>query len=109
MQVHREVGPGLLESAYQECLASELRHAGLKFEREVPLPLIYREIRLDAGYRMDFVVEDSVILELKAVEKMLPVHEAQLMTYLKLSHKRVGLMINFCVPLLKDGIIRRVL
>lgn len=109
IEVHRRTGPGLLESSYEECLCAEFRHLGLAYERQVPLPIVYRDVKLDAGYRMDVVVEAAVVIEIKAVEKTLPVHQAQLLTYLRLSGKRVGLLINFCVPVLKDGIIRRVL
>lgn len=107
--VHRELGPGLLESAYEECLASEFGVVGLAFERQVPLPVVYRNTRLDCGYRLDFVVESHVILELKAIDKIAPIHEAQLMTYLRLSKRPVGLLMNFNVPVLKDGIVRRAL
>ena len=109
IEVHRVLGPGLLESVYEECLCYELSLRGLRFNRQVPLPVVYKEIKLDCGFRMDVVVEDAVILELKSVEAIAPIHEAQLLTYLKLSGKRVGLMINFNVPVLKDGIVRRVL
>ncbi len=109
MHVHRALGPGLLESAYQSCLAAEFQHAGLTFAREVPLPISYRGLMLDCGYRLDFVVDDALVVEVKAVEKILPVHEAQLLTYLRLSGKRVALLINFHVPMLKDGVVRRVL
>ena len=106
--IHRELGPGLLESAYEECLAFELEQAGLAFRRQQALPVAYKGVRLDCGYRMDLVVEDSVIVELKTVEKLLPIHEAQLLTYLKLSGCSVGLLINFQVPVLKDGVRRLV-
>ena len=109
IEVHRALGPGLLESAYQACLARELTLRGLLFEKEKPLPVIYKDVQLDCGYRLDFVVAQKVILELKAVETLLPVHEAQLLTYLKLTGCRVGLLINFNVPVLIDGIRRRVL
>lgn len=109
IEVHRELGPGLLESAYEECLCFELRQNHLKFERQVALPVAYKGLELDCGYRMDVVVENSVILELKTVERILPVHEAQLLTYLKLSGMRVGLLLNFNSPVLIDGIRRRVL
>ena len=109
IEVHRELGPGLLESAYEECLCHELGLHGLRFERQTPLPVVYKGIALDCGYRLDVVVEDSVVLELKSVEQLLPIHEAQLLTYLRLSGKRVGLLLNFNVPVLKDGIVRRVL
>jgi GxxExxY protein len=109
IEVHRALGPGLLESAYEECLCHELHLRGLAFQRQVDLPVPYKGLKLDCGYKMDLVVEDEVVLELKSIEKILPVHEAQLLTYLKLSGKRVGLLINFNVPLLTRGIIRRVL
>ena len=109
IEVHRNLGPGLLESAYEECLCHELHLRGLDFKRQVPLPLLYKGLKLDCGYKIDLIVHDEVILELKAVEKLLPIHEAQLLTYLRLTGKRVGLLINFNVPLLMQGIIRRVL
>ncbi len=109
IEVHRQLGPGLLESAYQECLCHELHLLGLSFERQVVLPVSYKGLQLDCGYKLDLVVEREVVLELKSVEKILPVHEAQLLTYLKLAGKRVGLLINFNVPLLTQGIISRVL
>jgi GxxExxY protein len=109
IEVHRWLGPGLLESAYEECLCHELHLRGLSFERQVDLPLSFKGPRLDCGYKMDLVVEDAVVLELKCVEKIIPVHEAQLLTYLKLSGKHVGLLINFNVPLLTQGIVRRVI
>jgi GxxExxY protein len=107
--VHRELGPGLLESAYQACLAHELMIREIPFDLERPLPVIYKGIQLDCGYRLDFVVADKIVLELKSVDALHPLHEAQLLTYLKLSGHRIGLLINFNVPKLKDGIIRRVL
>ena len=106
ISVHRILGPGLLESAYEECLCFELSHSKLQFERQVPLPVVYKGVRLDCGYRMDLVVENSVIVEIKAVERIIPVHEAQLLSYLKLADKRVGLLINFHVPVLKSGLKR---
>lgn len=109
IEVHRQLGPGLLESAYEECLCHELHLRGMTFERQVDLPVLYKGVQLDCGYKMDLVVEQQVVLELKCVEKLLPVPEAQLLTYLKLSGKRVGLLINFNVSLLTQGIIRRVL
>lgn len=108
MRVHSALGPGLLESAYAACLAHELRQRGLKVMCEVPLPVVYDGIKLDAGYRLDMLVEDAVIVELKAVEALAPIHQAQLLSYLKLSGKRVGLLINFHVLHLKDGIKRLV-
>ena len=109
IEVHRELGPGLMESAYEECLCHELHLRGLNFQRQVPLPVRYKGINLDCGYKLDMVVEDALILELKCVEQVLPVHEAQLLTYLKMTGKRVGLIINFYVPILTRGIVRRVL
>lgn len=108
MKVHSALGPGLLESAYEACLLFELHGAGLKAEAQVPLPVIYRQVKLDLGYRLDLLVEDSVIVELKSVEAIEPVHKAQLLSYLKLSGKHVGLIINFNVVHLKDGIKRLV-
>jgi GxxExxY protein len=108
MKVHSALGPGLLESAYQACLAYELRKAGFKVQTEVVLPVIYDEITLDLGYRIDLLVNDLVIVELKSVEKILPVHQAQLLSYLKLSRKNLGLIINFNVLHLRDGIKRMV-
>jgi GxxExxY protein len=109
IEVHRQLGPGLLESAYEECLCYELRHCGLSFRRQVPLPVVYKAMRLDCGYRIDLVVEERVIIELKTVERLIPIHEAQLLTYLKLSGMRTGLLLNFNSPILKDGIRRMVL
>ena len=106
MNIHRELGPGLLESAYAECLAYELSKNGIQFERERPLPVSYKEVRLDCGYRLDFVLEGSLILEVKAVTELQPIHKAQLLTYLKLDRKPLGLLINFNVPVLKDGVQR---
>ncbi len=106
MNVHRLLGPGLLENAYEECLAYELADAGLFVERQKALPLVYREIKMDAGYRVDLLVENKIILELKSVEFLNDVHIAQVLTYLKLSGCRLGLLINFNVAVLKDGIKR---
>ena len=106
IEVHRIIGPGLLESAYEECLCYELSQAGIRFERQVPLPVIYKGVKLDCGYKMDIVVEGLVIVELKAVERIIPVHEAQLLSYLKLYDKKVGLILNFHVPRLRDGLKR---
>ena len=108
IEVHRHLGPGLLETAYQECLCYELSQQGLRFEQEVALPVRYKGIKLDCGYRMDLVVEDTVLVEIKAIEGLLPVHSAQLLTYLKSSGKRVGLLINFNVPILAKGLKRMV-
>ena len=109
LEVHRHLGPGLLESAYEECLCHELCLRELRFQRQVDLPVDYKGLKLNCGYKIDLLVQDEVILELKAVEKLLPIHQTQLLTYLKLAQKRVGLLINFNVPLLTQGIIRRVL
>ena len=100
------LGPGLLESAYEECLVYELQNAGLFVERQKPVPVIYKEIKLDCGYRIDILVEKSVIVELKTVDAFNPVHEAIILTYMKFAEKRTGLLINFKVALLKDGIKR---
>jgi GxxExxY protein len=107
--VHSGLGPGLLESIYETCLAHELTKRDLKVERQVVLPVIYDSLRLDAGLRLDVVVADCVVVELKAVESLLPVHRAQLLTYLKLSGYRLGLIINFNVPVIRNGIVRRAL
>ncbi len=109
MEVHRALGPGLLESAYEECLAREFELRHMSFERQVALPLEYKGVHLDCGYRLDFVVANLVVAELKAVDGIHPIHEAQLLTYLRLSKHKLGLIINFNEPLLKDGIRRRVL
>lgn len=106
MKVHTRLGPGLLESSYEACLAYELTQRGLRVRTQVQQPIIYDSVKIDVGYRLDLLVEETVIVELKAVEHILPVHKAQLITYLKLSDKRVGLLINFNVVRLKDGIER---
>ena len=106
MKVHTALGPGLLESAYQACLAYELRQRGLQVQTEVDLPVRYGETHLDVGYRLDLLVESQVIVELKSVEKIIPLYEAQLLSYLKLSGKKIGLLINFNVARLKNGITR---
>ena len=108
IEVHRALGPGLMESAYEECLCHELSLRNIFFKRQVSLPIKYKNVRLDCGYRLDMVVEEIVILELKSVELLQPIHEAQLITYLKISNKPVGLLANFNVPVLREGIIRRV-
>jgi GxxExxY protein len=110
IEVHKTIGPGLLESAYEECLCHELHIREIAFQRQVPLPVEYRGIHLDCGYRLDLVVEDALILELKSVEHVLPVHEAQLLTYLKMTGRRVGLILNFHVAtLVRGGIVRKVI
>ena len=109
IEVHRVLGPGLLESAYQAALAYELATAGIPFQKQIDLPLDYKGVKLDCGYRLDFIIAEDLILELKAVQEILPVHKAQLLTYLKLNQKPLGLLINFNVPLLKDGVQRVVI
>lgn|SRR5579883_1008346 len=106
IEIHRCLGPGLLESAYEECLCHELSARGIPFERQKPLPVIYKSVKLDCGYRLDLVVAETLIVELKAVESLLPIHEAQLLTYLKLANLPLGLLINFHVPVLKQGLKR---
>jgi len=106
IEVHKYLGPGLLESAYEECLCFELQKAGLKTERQKPIPVVYKEIKLDCGYRMDILVENQVVVELKTVDAFVPVHEAQILTYMKFANKNLGLLINFNVTLLKNGIKR---
>lgn len=109
IEVHRILGPGLLESAYQECLYFELIKEGLKVEKEKSLPIIYKEIKLDHGYRIDLLVENKVVIELKTVERLTDVHTAQILTYMKLGNYKLGLLLNFHVKLLKEGIKRFVL
>jgi len=106
IEVHKTLGPGLLESAYEECLCHELSIQGLLFEKQKPLSLYYKGKKLDCGYRLDIVVEKEVIIELKSCEKIEPIHKAQLLTYLKLSKLNLGLILNFNVPLMRDGIVR---
>jgi len=106
IEVHRALGPGLLESAYEECLCYELTQQSVSFRRQVALPVRYKGVKLDCGYRIDLLVDDLVIVEIKAVESLCPIHEAQLLTYLKLAEKPVGLLINFNVPALKQGLKR---
>ena len=109
IEVHRALGPGLLESAYEECLCRELTLRGIEFERQEPLPVEYKGTKLDCGYRIDVLVAGAVVVEIKAVEAIEPIHEAQLLTYMKLTRCKVGLLINFNVPVLKHGIKRMVL
>ena len=109
IEVHRHLGPGLLESAYETCLAYELTELGLAFERQTALPLIYKDIQLDQGYRIDLLVEEKVVVEVKAIERITPVHEAQVLSYLRFSGCEIGLLLNFNVRLLKDGIRRFIL
>jgi GxxExxY protein len=108
IRVHSALGPGLLESAYTTCLAYELRERRLLVRTQVALPVVYKTIRMDTAYRIDLLVEESIVVELKTVSKLLPMHEAQLLTYLKLSRYRLGLLLNFHVPLMREGIKRMV-
>jgi len=109
IEVHRALGPGLLESAYEECLCRDLTLSGISFERQRPLAVEYKGIRLECGYRLDLLVEKTVVVEVKAISVIEPIHEAQLLTYLRLGGWKVGLLINFNVPVLKNGIRRRIL
>jgi len=109
IEVHRCLGPGLLESAYEECLCYEMEHNGLTFQRQVYLPVVYKEVSLDCGYRMDVVINEELVLELKTVDKLLPIHDAQLLTYLRLGGFHKGLLMNFNTAVLKNGIKRIVL
>ena len=106
IDIHRELGPGLLESAYQACLFYELREAGLKVEKEKPLPLVYKEVKLECSYRLDLLIEDRIIVELKTVESLNYLHNKQLLTYLRIANCKLGLLINFNVPQLTQGIKR---
>jgi GxxExxY protein len=106
IEVHKALGPGLLESAYEECLAYELHQAGLSINRQHPTPVVYKEVKLDCGYRIDLLVENRVVVELKVADEFNPVHEAQILTYMKFSKKSIGLLINFNVTMLKNGIRR---
>jgi GxxExxY protein len=106
IEVHKNLGPGLLESAYEECLYYELENCGLNVKRQLALPLVYKDVKLDAGYRIDLMVENKVIVEIKSVEALAEIHKAQLMTYMKLANIKIGLLINFNVSRLKDGIVR---
>jgi len=106
IEVHRQLGPGLLESAYQECLRKELQELGLAVEKEKAMPITYKSLKLDHGYRMDLVIENKLVVEIKTVDAFIDVHFAQLLTYLKLGHYKLGLLINFNVTLLKNGIKR---
>jgi len=106
IEVHKKLGPGLLESAYEECLSFELKKAGLTITRQQPTPVIYKEIKLDCGYRIDILVENAIVIELKTVDEFNPVHIAQILTYMKFANKKTGLLINFNVTTLKNGIRR---
>ena len=107
IDVHRELGPGLLESAYEQCLAHELTLRGLRFERQRPVRLVYKGVHIPGGYKLDFAVDETVIVEVKAVAQLLPVHNAQLLTYLRLTRLPIGLLVNFHVPAIREGGIRR--
>jgi len=106
IEVHKALGPGLLESAYEECLCHELELRGINFERQKPLPIKYKDVRLDCGYRLDILVDNQIVLELKSCEQIEPIHKAQLLTYLRLADLTLGLLLNFNVPVMKDGIVR---
>ena len=106
INVHLALGPGLLESAYEACMVYELAQSGMKIEQQKPLPIVYQEVKLDCGYRLDLMIESEVIVEIKSTEKLLAIHQAQLLSYLKLSGCKVGLLINFNVKVLKDGVKR---
>jgi GxxExxY protein len=108
IEVHRRLGPGLLEAVYEECLAKEFAMLALPFERQKPIPLVYRDIKLECGYRLDFLVGGHVVVEIKSIEALAPIHESVMLTYLRLSRSPLGLLINFNVPVLKDGIRRYV-
>jgi GxxExxY protein len=108
MKVHTALGPGLLESAYEVCLEYELQKVGMKVERQKALPIVYEAVRLECGYRIDLLVDDTVVVELKAVEELAPIHHAQLLSYLRLAGKKIGLLINFHTEHLRDGIARKV-
>jgi len=109
IEVHRQLGPGLLESAYEECLAYELIQRDIAVERQKPIAVVYKEVRLDCGFRVDLMAEGRVVVEIKAVDRLMPVHDAQILTYLKLTGCKLGLLLNFNVPKLRDGIKRLVL
>jgi GxxExxY protein len=109
IEVHRHLGPGLLESAYEECLSFELGKAGIAYRRQVALPVVYKEVRLDCGYRLDLLVSERIVVEIKSVERFLPIHDAQVLTYLRLGGYKVGLLLNFNTIVLKDGLRRLVL
>ena len=109
INMHKELGPGLLESAYQECLYFELKNSGLKVKKEIPCPIVYKDVKLDHGYRIDLLVENKVVIEIKTVEGLTDVHEAQILTYMKLGEYPIGLLMNFHVKLLKNGLKRYIL
>jgi GxxExxY protein len=109
IEVHKQLGPGMLESAYEECLSYELRSRGLSVERQKPVPVVYKEVKLECGYRIDLLINDTVVLELKSVDALARVHEAQILTYMRFAKKSIGLLMNFNVTALKNGIKRYVL
>jgi GxxExxY protein len=109
IEVHKQLGPGMLESAYEECLSYELEGRGLSIVRQKPVPVIYKEVKLECGYRVDILVNDTVVLELKSVDVLAPIHEAQILTYMRFAKRRIGLLINFNVTVLKNGIRRYVM
>ncbi len=109
IEVHKSLGPGLLESAYEECLCYELVNIGLFYERQRPIPIVYKEIKLDCGYRPDLIVENKVVVEIKSIDSIAPIHEAQILTYLRFANKKIGLLINFNVTVLKNGLRRFIL
>jgi GxxExxY protein len=109
IEVHRDLGPGMLESAYEECLAYELRSRNLLVERQKPVPVVYRQVKLECGYRIDLLVNETVVVELKSVDALAPIHEAQILTYMRFAKLKIGLLINFNVTVLKNGIKRYVL
>ena len=108
LAVHRELGPGLLESVYEVCLAHELKRRGLQLKQQVPIPIVFKEIQFDEGFRADIIVNEKVVIEMKSVERILPVHRKQLQTYLRLTGLRLGYLLNFGAALMKDGIVRAV-
>jgi GxxExxY protein len=108
IDIHRNLGPGLLEAVYEDCLAKEFLLRGIPFERQEPIPLVYRDLRLECGYRLDFLVDHRIVVELKSIEAIAPIHDSIMLTYLRLSETHLGLLINFPVPILKDGIKRYV-
>jgi GxxExxY protein len=109
IEVHKTLGPGMLESSYEECLDYELKKKGLITKRQLPVPVIYKEVKLDCGYRLDLLVEDKVIIEIKSVDKLIPIHQSQLLTYMRFANIKLGLLINFNVRFLKDGLDRLIL
>lgn len=109
IEVHKTLGPGMLESSYEECLEYELKKKGIDVKRQVPVPVVYKDIKLNCGYRLDLLVEEKVIIEIKSVDKLIPIHQSQLLTYMRFSNVKLGLLINFNVRFLKDGLNRLIL